>query len=679
MDEESIFAEAVKLQSDRQRREFLDKACADNPELRARVEQLLQANDNADSFLHHPPAGRAPGGTAPDATVEAAHLQVSLSFLEPCETAGRIGKLGIYEIIDVVGQGGMGIVLRAWDTKLNRTVAVKVLSPLLAANPMAVRRFLSEAQKAAAVTHEHIVTIHAVDDVYTPPFLVMEFISGQTLQEKIDREGALQLLPILRIGTQIAEGLAAAHQRGLTHRDIKPANILLENGVERVKIADFGLARAADDANVTQTGYITGTPLYMSPEQAKGVPVDHRSDLFSFGAVLYAMCTGRSAFRADSQMAVMRRVCEDTPRAICAVNPEIPKWLVDIVERLMEKEPGCRFQDAKDVAELLGRHLATMQSSTVRPDVRPAGARPVETPNARRSKTPARLMLGVLCVAAIIGIGGFGAWYYSPKARHPDAVQWAEKDGGNNHWYCVVVDASGVRWEEAEKQAEAMGGHLVTIASHKEEDFILRLADDSQYWAVGPGTHADGPWIGAIQLDGAAEPDGGWRWITDEPFLYSNWQPTQPNDNASALQKQQNIRLTAPRSDRLAARWGDGSVPKRSFIVEWDDCPVRSMDQLSRQDRYAVLFVKDTGIDDEKRDIILRRGEDFWKRYGFNTWHYIFVEPGTYTWQVLIESEEQQILRGEITVVAGERVTFTPDGPQPERESTSDDHIRKQE
>src|SRR5262249_20747961 len=162
-------------------------------------------------------------------------------------------------------------------------------------------------------------------------------------QEKLDAAGPLPVPEILRIGLQVAEGLAAAHRQGLIHRDIKPANILLENGVERVKITDFGLARAADDARLTRSGGIAGTPGYMSPEEAEGEKVDHRSDLFSFGSVLYALCTGRPPFRAETAMAVLRRVCDDVPRPIREINPAIPEWLAAVVARLQAKDPGQRF------------------------------------------------------------------------------------------------------------------------------------------------------------------------------------------------------------------------------------------------------------------------------------------------------------------------------------------------
>jgi formylglycine-generating enzyme required for sulfatase activity len=296
--------------------------------------------------------------------------------------------------------GGMGTVFRAFDVKLNRIVALKTISPELAANPMAVKRFLREASMGAAVVNDHVVTIHAIDDSTPIPFLVMEYVSGLSLQDKIDRIGALRLPEILRIGMQAAEGLAAAHEQGLIHRDVKPSNILLENGVERVKITDFGLARAVDDVNITTTGQICGTPQYMSPEQAQSHPADHRSDLFSLGSVLYTMCTGRAAFRADSAIAVLRRVCDDTPRPIRELNAEIPEWLERIVEKLLAKKPEDRFQSAREVAELLKQHLAHIQQPDTVP--RPAIVPPLRS----RNSAPARSSSGTKwwIVALIVGL-----------------------------------------------------------------------------------------------------------------------------------------------------------------------------------------------------------------------------------------------------------------------------------
>ena len=248
-----------------------------------------------------------------------------LDFLAPSLDPNAIGRLGPYQVISVLGRGGMGIVLKAFDAALDRMVALKVLSPPLAASGAARRRFAREARAAAAVVHEHVVAIHAVDSWRGLPYLVMQYVRGRSLQDRIDQDGPLEIEEVLRIGMQAASGLAAAHALGLVHRDVKPANILLENGVERVKLTDFGLARAADDASLTESGVLAGTPQYMAPEQAHGDGVDHRADLFSLGSVLYAMCAGRPPFRAETTVAVLRRVCDEMPRPLRELNPDVPR------------------------------------------------------------------------------------------------------------------------------------------------------------------------------------------------------------------------------------------------------------------------------------------------------------------------------------------------------------------
>ncbi len=371
MNERTIFLEALEKDNPEQRSAFLDEVCGEDSELRQRVETLLEAHNDAGSFLEKTPeeldadsvsaqtversTGQGEGASSDDAWQ---------SLLTPTDDPDRLGDLGPYEISELVGRGGMGVVLRAHEPKLSRTVAVKLLAPELALNPVAVQRFLREARAAAAVSHDHVVAIHSIDDESHPPVIVMEFIQGQSLQQKIDRGGALDVKSILRIGMQTAAGLSAAHRQGLVHRDVKPANILLENGIERVKLTDFGLARAVDDISMTRTGQITGTPQYMSPEQAQGQRVDHRTDLFSLGCVLYAMCTGRAAFRADSAVAVMHRVVHDAPRPIREVNEDIPDWLCEIVNKLLEKEVDDRLASAEEVEDLLSRHLAHLQQPT---------------------------------------------------------------------------------------------------------------------------------------------------------------------------------------------------------------------------------------------------------------------------------------------------------------------------
>ncbi len=321
-------------------------------------------------------------------------------FLEPSDEAGVLGKFGRYTVVEVIGRGGMGVVLKAFDPVLHRFVALKVLAPQLAVSAAARRRFNREARAAASVSHDHVVAIHSVDEERGLPYLVMPYIAGRSLQERIDRDGPLAVSEVVRIGMQVASGLAAAHAQGLIHRDIKPSNILLENGVERVKITDFGLARTVDDASLTQSGTVAGTPQYMAPEQARGETVDARADLFSLGSVLYAMCTGRSPFRAETVMAVLRRVSDDAPRPVREVNPEVPEWLAAIIEQLLAKEPADRFQSAAEIAEVLGRCLAHLQEPTSNP-------MPTLPSPHRRQRPGWRRWIGT--AAAVLLLGGLTA------------------------------------------------------------------------------------------------------------------------------------------------------------------------------------------------------------------------------------------------------------------------------
>jgi serine/threonine protein kinase/WD40 repeat protein len=373
MNERTIFMEALERETPAERSDYLDAACAGDAALRQRVEALLRSHEQAGEFLGKPPAERLAEQRVKPDEFGATHGETAaddkdsepLGLLAPSDRPDALGRLGHYVVQEVIGRGGMGVVFRAFDEKLHRVVAIKVMAAPLAINATARKRFVREAQAAAAIRNEHVIDIHAVDEANALPYLAMEYVAGVSLQERLDRSGPLELKEVLRIGMQTAAGLAAAHAQGVIHRDVKPANILLENGVERVRLTDFGLARAVDDASLTQSGVVAGTPQYMSPEQAEGKAVDHRSDLFSLGSVLYAMCTGRAPFRASGSMAVLKRVCEETPTPIRETNPEIPDWLVAIIDRLHAKNPAERFQSAAEVAELLGRHLAQVQHPSV--------------------------------------------------------------------------------------------------------------------------------------------------------------------------------------------------------------------------------------------------------------------------------------------------------------------------
>jgi serine/threonine protein kinase len=345
--------------------EALDRLAAGGQTWQAAAVHLKQPPLAAGAALRSAVAAVAPPETV-DEHGPPRVFSAALDFLAPADDPRYLGRFGAYLVEEVVGRGGFGIVLKAFEPQLRRIVALKVLAPHLATSASACRRFTREAYAAAAVVHDHVITIHSVGDEPLP-HLVMQYVAGQSLQEKLDQCGPLGIKEVLRIGMQAAAGLAAAHRHGLVHRDIKPANILLENGVERVKITDFGLARAADDASMTQSGTVTGTPQYMSPEQARGESVDFRSDLFSLGSVLYAMCAGHPPFRATTTMGVLKRLCDDPPRPIRKINPEIPDWLAAIIDKLMAKRPADRFNSAQEVSDLLGQCLSHVQQPAVVP------------------------------------------------------------------------------------------------------------------------------------------------------------------------------------------------------------------------------------------------------------------------------------------------------------------------
>jgi eukaryotic-like serine/threonine-protein kinase len=335
-----------------------------------------------------------------------------LTFLAPSEDPRMLGRMGIYEVAGVIGYGAMGVVLKAFEPSLNRYVALKVLWPHLAINGAARQRFAREARAAAAVVHEHVVPIYAVDEFQGLPYIVLRYVPGRSLHERIARQGKLQVDEVLRIGRQIAAALDAAHAQGLVHRDVKPANILLENGIERVLVTDFGLARAADDASLTHSGMVAGTPQFMAPEQARGDVVDQRSDLFSFGSVLYTMCAGHPPFRAETLVGVLTRICGDAPRPLREINPAVPEWLAAFVAKLMVKDRNHRFQSAAETAQILERELAHLQNpaSVTRPDRRWA----------KRPWRPTALALGVLAGVLLLSIviAGLGqGWLFS----HPEA------------------------------------------------------------------------------------------------------------------------------------------------------------------------------------------------------------------------------------------------------------------
>ena len=369
-------------------------------------------------------------------------IALTLDSLQPPTTPAALGRIDEYEILEVIGRGGSGVVLKGYEPELNRVVAIKVLSPHVASHGAARQRFEREAKAAAAVVHPHVVAIHGINSRARLPYLVMQWISGDSLEHRLRRDGPLPVRDIVRIAHQVAEGLAAAHDRGLVHRDIKPGNILLEKNVDRVLITDFGLARTVDDATLTCTGMIAGTPAYMSPEQARGDLVGPSSDLFSLGSVMHAMCTGESPFTADSTVAILRRVSDDQSKNIRQLNPDIPTWLVTLISRLHEKDPLRRPRGTRQVADWLKQCLAHVQE----PDRLPL---PAEL-RAPRSWRQAWRPLLAICLVLAAGVMATSPW--SPQTGTVPATSAGDDSTPPQNHAKVEAPSSDLRWQTEANQ-----------------------------------------------------------------------------------------------------------------------------------------------------------------------------------------------------------------------------------
>jgi urea transport system substrate-binding protein len=371
-----------------------------------------------------------------DDTLDARAIRAKESWrvlLRPPRGPDELGWLGDYRVLRLLGQGGMGAVLEAEDLYLKRRVALKIMHKHLMESPAARERFLREAQSAAAVKDDHIVTVYQVGQVHDVPFLAMEFLTGETLEARLERKGRLPLPEVLRIARETALGLGTAHEQGLIHRDIKPANIWLESrpGARdsqapggRVKVLDFGVARPIQaDLRLTGQGQIVGTPHYMAPEQARGEPVDARADLFSLGCVLYEMTTGTRAFSGESMMAVLTALAVSTPRPVAELCPEAPPALAALTESMLSRGPAQRPASAWQVVDVLQAIEQDQKALTPATGVRPAA---VATPSgARKSRRLAVLSAGAVVLVGLLGL----TWWLKPWAGKQPGQDSAAADG----------------------------------------------------------------------------------------------------------------------------------------------------------------------------------------------------------------------------------------------------------
>ena len=347
-----------------------------------------------------------------------------------------------YQLIEKRGAGGMGEVYKARDTRLNRFVAIKVLSADVSGDPEYRRRFVHEAQAASALNHPNIITIYDIVTDGDTQYMVMEYVDGKTLLELI-AQGGMQIPRVIVYASQMAEALSAAHAAGIIHRDLKPANVMV-TGSGAVKLLDFGLAKMLDradsgdtattatriEAPLTVQGIIIGTVNYMSPEQVEGRKLDARSDIFSFGAVLYEMLTGQYAFRGTSTMSTLFAVLRDDIRPVAELTSDVPVELNQVIVRCLRKDPDQRFQSMREVQATLAALKRQSDSGALYDVLTVRTVSEIEPPPAARPRTSKAMAVGVALVLVAAAAGGGYLWMTRHGSVQPAAQSQLPKPAG---------------------------------------------------------------------------------------------------------------------------------------------------------------------------------------------------------------------------------------------------------
>jgi len=408
-------------------------------------------------------------------------IQVSEKNLaEDSTIAGR------YKIIEELGRGGMGIVYKAEDTKLKRTVALKFLPEELMRDAESKERFVREAQSAAALDHPNICTVHEIDEAEGKIFISMAYVDGQSLKEKI-KSGPLNLKETLDVAIQIAEGLEEAHSKGIIHRDIKSANVMLTKKGQ-AKIMDFGLAKISGDTLVTRAGTTLGTVAYMSPEQARGEEVGTSSDIWSMGVVLYEIISGQLPFKGELETSMMYSIVHEEPRPLRDVQPDVPVEMQKVIERALAKKPESRYTSAAEMIEDLKQIQKTLGV---------AGAEKLEFRSIwRRIRRP---QIAIPAVAIVIALSFLAVWLIQRNTK----VQWARKTAIPE----IIRLAEEWSWNEAFKLAREAEKYI------PDDQMLIDLWPD---FSRDTSIMTD-PSGAKVYLMDYTEVDGDWLYLGNAP------------------------------------------------------------------------------------------------------------------------------------------------------------------
>jgi dienelactone hydrolase len=570
-----------------------------DPELRREVERLL-AQDSDGMLLDR----------------QAAELLHEITDQAPVKPSHFVGQtISHYQIQEEIGAGGMGIVYKAFDTRLGRLVALKFLPPHLSHDTELRRRLSDEARAASALDHANIVVIHDIDE--TPEgdvFIAMAFHEGDTLREKIS--SGLELPEALRIARQVASGLARAHEHGIFHRDIKPSNIIVaKDGVPR--IIDFGLAKSSDITAIMETG-AKGTPLYMSPEQASGKPIDYRTDLWSLGAVLYEMLAGKPPFRGDRQLEVINAVVHQEPPALHEIRPDLPAEVEAIVSRALQKDPASRYQSAVEMAADLSKALAALEAPS--PRVR------------------WRAVFAIPAAVLILLAAGLSVWIYQRSEKRHWAREQAIPEIGrlttqNKHLAAFRL------LQEAQKYLPG-DAQLARIAEGLAHTVSVRSSPIGASVEIKDYLSPDEPWVplGKTPMRQVTIPNGYLRWRVSKTGV-GEWISAPITEDIGGFVREFNFPL-----DTLAAA-PEGMVPVpagRHYAYVWSigdlgpyDLPLFYIDRFEVTNRQYQEFVDKGGYRNRQywKEKFLRDGKELTWQEAMDVFRDSTGRPGPSTWE----------------------------------------------